>query len=121
VTGAYCNFILSRERRLLLVPDAAFIATGRVPEGEALRASFDGAPDLAVEVVSPTDRLTQLDEKARTWLRFGARMVWVLNPRQRAVAVWMPDGAVRTLGSGEELDGGEVLPGFRIAVADLFG
>jgi Uma2 family endonuclease len=100
---------------LLLVPDAAFIAKGRVPEGEALRASFDGAPDLAVEVVSPTDRLTQLDEKARTWLRFGARMVWVLNPRQRAVVVWMPDGTVRTLGSGE------VLPGFRIAVADLFG
>jgi Uma2 family endonuclease len=120
VVGADCRFILSHELRLILVPDAAFVAAARVPAGEALRGSFDGAPDLAVEVVSPSDRSTVVDDKARTWLRFGARLVWVLRPRRHTVAVWTSDGVVRTLGEGEDLDGGEVLPGFRIPVAELF-
>lgn len=120
VVGADCNFILSRESRLLLVPDAAVIAAERVPEAEDLHKSFEGAPDLAVEVVSPTDRRAEVEEKARTWLRFGARTVWVLHPTRRTVAVWPPDGEIRTLAETDELDGGDVLPGFRIGVAELF-
>ena len=120
VVGADCRFVLSRELRLVLVPDSAFITTERVPPLDTFPKSFDGAPDLAVEIVSPTDRRAEIEEKARTWLRFGARLVWVFHPTRRTVAVWTPDGEVRTLGEADELDGGDVLPGFRLVVATLF-
>jgi Uma2 family endonuclease len=103
-----------------LVPDAAFFTAERMPTLDTFPKSFDGAPDLAVEVVSPNDRRAEVEEKARTWLRFGAHAVWVVHPRNRTISVWTPDGAIRTLGEADELDGGEVLPGFRIAVAELF-
>ena len=120
VVGADCRFILDRASRLIFVPDVAFIATDRVPAGRAIRSSFEGPPELAVEIISPTDLLADVEEKARIWLRFGARMVWVLNPRRRTVAVWTPDGAIRTLGEADGLDGGEVVAGFRSPVAELF-
>ena len=120
VTGSDGRFVLDRGSRLVLIPDAAFIATDRLPAADAIKRAFDGASDLAVEVVSPTDRTSDVEEKVQLWLRYGARLVWVLWPATRTVSVRTPHGAARTLGAGDDLDGGEVLPGFRIAVAELF-
>ncbi len=120
VTGAGGTFILSREFGVVLIPDVAFVAKDRLPTADRSDRFFDGPPDLAVEVVSPSDRMRDVEAKAQLWLRFGARIVWVVDPSSRTIAVWTTGGPPRVLGADDELDGGEVLPGFRIAVSELF-
>ena len=120
VTGEGGRFVLDRASGLILIPDAAFIAAARLPDGDDIKRAFHGAPDLAVEVVSPTDRAGKVEEKVLIWLQYGARVVWVLWPTTRSVSVRTPDGVARSLAEDDELDGGDVLPGFRIAVAELF-
>ncbi len=77
-------------------------------------------PDLAVEVVSPGDRAEEVYGKVREYLDAGARLVWVVWPRHRAVTVYTLDGQVRERREGDALDGDDVLPGFRVRVAELF-
>ncbi len=120
VTGADGTFILSREDRVVLIPDVAFVAKDRLPPADRRQRFFDGPPDLAVEIVSPSNRQSEVAEKVRLWLRFGTRLVWVVDPSNRTVAVWTADGTMRLLRETDELDGGEVLPGFLVAVAELF-
>lgn len=120
VSGADVGFVLAREPKLVLVPDVAFVAAARLPALDRRRGLFDGAPDLAVEIVSPNDRPVRVEEKIQQWLRFGTRLVWVIWPNRRTVTVHTPDGRTRSLGEGDELDGGDLVPGFTIAVADLF-
>lgn len=113
------GFLLGRDPDYVLMPDAAFVRRERVEEVEEGRGFFPGAPDFVAEVVSPSDRLSDVHEKAEEWLNAGARMVVVVNPRERAVSVHTPDG-VENLSGGDVLDGGEVLPGWRLPVADFF-
>jgi len=120
VTGADGTFVLSREHKIVLVPDVAFVAKNRLPPADQRCGFFDGPPDLAAEILSPSDRLADVDEKARTWLRFGTRVVWIVHPGPQTVTVWTADGPPRVLGDTDQLDGGDVLPGFQIAVAELF-
>ncbi|HEV8635807.1 MAG TPA: Uma2 family endonuclease [Chloroflexota bacterium] len=76
------------------------------------------APDLVVEVVSPGDSAADVQDKVDTWLGFGTKAVWVLYPGPRLV-VHRPDGTARALGLDDEIDGGDVLPGFRMRLRDL--
>ena len=78
------------------------------------------APDLAVEVVSPSDRPAEVAEKVETWLATGARMVWVAEPRNRTVTIHVAGLENRTLTAEETLEGGEILPGFTCKVSDFF-
>ena len=78
------------------------------------------APDLVVEVSSPNDSLSELHDKALMWLRFGVRQVWVAHPETRTVGVYRPDGSVLNLCERDNLDGGDVLPGFGCPVRDIF-
>ncbi len=100
------------------VPDLVYITEERVPAdlGEPFRA----APDLAVEILSPNDRPGRLLRKVLFYLRHGVRMVWVIDPKRRSVTVYTPDADERELVAGDTLDGGDVLPGFRVPVTDLF-
>ena len=82
-------------------------------------ASFPARRILPSEVISPSDRLTEVAEKVREWLNAGARMVIVVNPRDRTVQVHTPDTVV-TLTESDTLDGGDVVPGWRLPVADIF-
>ena len=100
-------------------PDVWFVARERLRDGMP-RAYFEGAPDLAVEVVSPRDAAAEMAEKVESYLDAGARIVWVVYPNTRSVAVHTPDGIVRTLRAGDTLDGGDVIPGFALALAELF-
>jgi Uma2 family endonuclease len=85
-----------------------------------LQGYVPGAPDLAVEVVSPNDLCTEVDEKVAEWLEHGARLAFVVNPRRQTVAVHRPDQTMRTLGIDDVLDGEDVVPGWSMAVRDLF-
>ncbi len=114
------GFVVFPGQDRIRVPDAAFVRADRVPSSGEHARFLRLAPDLAVEVVSPYDRATEVAAKAAMWLEAGVRLVWVIDPRARTVAVHVRGRPVRTLTEGDELDGGDVLPGFRLPVADVF-
>jgi Uma2 family endonuclease len=102
-------------------PDVSFIAAGRLPSLEERSEGYVTIPpDLAVEVVSPNDRVGELDEKVDEYLRAGVRLVWVVRPAARAVQVFRGDRSESWLWAADELSGEDVLPGFRCTVDELF-
>lgn len=114
------GYILARHPDIVRIPDVSFVTRGRVPESGIPEGYWPLTPDLAVEIVSPSDRAADVGEKVRDYLNSGTRLVWVLWPEDRAVTIYAAGGGVRELRESDELDGGEVLPGFRARVADLF-
>ncbi len=118
VGGADAGFILSRDPDTVRAPDAAFVRADRL--AERIEGFFPGPPDLAVEVVSPSDRVHDVEAKAEAWLEAGTRMVWVVWPNTRTVSVHVPGQPVRTYREGEALCGADVIPGFECDVADVF-
>ncbi len=114
-------FILRRGPDHVRIPDVSFISWDRVPaEGVPGEGYMPVAPDLAVEIVSPGDQADDIHDKVRQYLESGVRLVWVLWPKTGTVSVHVPGGASRELGPEDELDGGQVLPGFRVRVSELF-
>ncbi|MCP9495573.1 MAG: Uma2 family endonuclease [Pyrinomonadaceae bacterium MAG19_C2-C3] len=120
VFAAETGFLLKRNPDLVRAPDAAFVRKERVDEVGDVDGYFPGAPDLAIEVVSPNDTAFEVEEKVEMWLRFGALAVWVLNSKVRAVTVHRSGNKVTRLTEGDMLEGEDVVPGFSIAVAKLF-
>ena len=78
------------------------------------------APDLAIEVISPSDKLREVEEKVDEWLAAGTTLVWVINPERKRVTVYRAPRSVTILTADDELDGQDVVPGFKCRVADLF-
>ncbi len=103
-------------------PDVAFIPYARWPKDRPIPDdnAWDVLPDLCVEVVSPTDQAEEAREKVEEYFEAGVRLVWVVYPRLRLVDVFESPGVVRVLRRADELDGGPVLPGFRLKLADFF-
>lgn len=101
-----------------LIPDCAFVSKARRdrPQGEAYASVV---PDLVVEVKSPTDSYAGLVSKISLYLQAEVRMVWLALPDRRRIEVFTPDGS-QSYGEGERISGGAVLPGFEIAVSDMF-
>lgn len=120
VTTVAATFLLNTNPDHARIPDVAFVSAERLHLIEDRTRAFPAAPDLAVEVISPTDRLTQVREKVADWLAHGVRMVIVANPRNRTVEVHRPQRAMVTLTEADTIDGGDVLPGWRMRVADVF-
>ena len=122
VYGADGGFVLyhGQPNEMLRVPDVAFVRADRVPPPEQHARFLRLAPDLTVEVVSPHDATREVAAKAAMWLDAGVRLVWVVDPSARTVAVHASGRPLRILAPEDELDGGDVLPGFRLAVAELF-
>ncbi len=101
-------------------PDVAFIDKSSIPEGDFPDGYGEGPPDLAVEVISPSDTYTKVADKVDEWLEAGCSMVWVLNPRRRTVEVYRPPDNLVVLTAGDVLDGKDVVEGFQCRVAELF-
>jgi Uma2 family endonuclease len=120
VFGDGLGYIISRDPDVVRVPDVSFVARERIPAGGIPEGFIPFAPDLAVEVVSPNDRADDVHDKVREYLGAGTRMVLVLWPKHRSVSVHEPGLVARELGPEDELDGGDVLPGFRVRVGELF-
>ena len=104
----------------VLGPDVSFVRAERLTPGRRNKGFREGAPDLAVEVVSPTDRLVAVEEKAGKWLAAGCRMVLVVNPRNNTVIVHQPLAGPIRLGETDTIDGGDVVPGWKLPVRVLF-
>ncbi len=118
--GAETGFLVERNPDTVRGADAAFVSAARLSGDEVPAGFFPGAPDLAVEVLSPDDRASEVEEKVGEYLAAGARAVWVFNPKTRGATVHLPGGEARRLGPEDVLDGGEVLPGFSIRVGEFF-
>ena len=107
-----------------VVPDLAFISRGRgqlIQEARARKRYMRLAPDLAVEVVSPSQATpNEMEGRAQRWLQAGTRLVWNIWPEPERVDVWPADGEMHTLKAPALLNGGDVIPGFALPVADLF-
>ncbi len=103
----------------MLCPDVAFIAKERLPEVPQREAPIP--PDLAVEVKSPTDTYIGTRDKAKAYLSFGVRMVWLVFPEKQFIEVYAPGKDIELLTINEMISGGDVLPGFTLAVKDVFG
>ena len=117
--AAETGFVLDEVRQRVLGPDVAFVTRSRVPAGSQ-GGFFRGAPDLAVEVRSPSQSHPEMDTKAHGYLAAGTRLVWIVDPDSRTVTVYRPDRSPVELASEGYLDGYDVLPGFRVAVAAIF-
>jgi Uma2 family endonuclease len=120
VFGAETGFKIASEPDTVRAPDLAFVRRERIPEEGIPRGFWPGAPDLAVEVISPGDTYTEVEEKVNDWLNAGTHIVLVLNPRTRTVTVYTSHTDVARLTESDTLDGDELLPGFTCRVAELF-
>ena len=120
VFAAETGFILSTNPDTVRAPDAAFVSAERLPAGDLPAGYLHLAPDLVVEVVSPSDTASELQSKVFMWLRAGCRLVWVVYPATRSVTVYRSREDVRVLGADDVLDGSPVFEGFSAEVRDLF-
>lgn len=113
------GYILSEEPGTLRGPDVAVVLTPRTDQ-ESPGGWILGAPDVAVEVLSPSDTSTGIQEKTLEYLAAGAQRVWVVDPVLRSVTIYRPDGSARVLRGADVLTGEDVLEGFSVAMKDLF-
>ena len=120
VFGADCGFRITTDPDTVRAPDVAFVMADRLPTGPP-RGYVPFAPDLAVEIVSPTDRMSDVTRKVVDYLDAGTRLVWIIDAVNRTAAVHPGRSDVIMLRDSDTLDGGDVLPGFRLPLAELLG
>ncbi|MGD0898116.1 MAG: Uma2 family endonuclease [Thermoguttaceae bacterium] len=119
VFGAGTGFRIGHSPDTVRAPDVAFVTAGRIG-GKLARGFFPGAPDLAVEVLSPDDRAGEVLAKVQDWLDAGCLAVWVADPRTRTVTVYHSRSDIVVLGESENISGGDLLPDFSLPVGELF-
>ena len=101
-----------------LIPDIAFVSAARLPDDR--RKAFSIPPDLAVEIVSPTDVLFRVFEKALTYLSGGTQLVWVIEPVAKTVTVYRSETDIKTLTREDSLTGEDIIEGFSCKISQLF-
>jgi Uma2 family endonuclease len=119
VFGAETGFKLASNPDTVLGPDVAFVSNERIPPTGIPVAYWPGAPDLAVEVISPGNTGREIEEKIGEYLAAGVRAVWVIHPKKRTVTIHRADVETQTLAENDTLDGQDVVPGFKCSVARL--
>jgi Uma2 family endonuclease len=115
-------FLIDAPRKLKRRPDVAFVSRERWPMSRRVprTETWDVVPDLAVEVISPSNTADEVAGKLEEYFRSGVRLVWHVYPGQGKVYVYDSPLSVRILQVGDDLDCGAVLPGFRMPVSELF-
>ncbi|MEN6451658.1 MAG: Uma2 family endonuclease [Thermoguttaceae bacterium] len=119
VVSAPTGFQIGHDPDTVRVCDVAFVRTNRIPPG-GIEGFFQGPPDIAVEVVSPSDRASEVLAKVQDWLDAGCGMVWVVDPETRTVTVYRSRRNIAMVTIADTLNGGSVLPGLAMPVADIF-
>jgi len=114
------GFVLARAPDTVRAPDVAVVSHARAEETLRDGPYFEGAPDLAIEILSPSNTEQEMTRKVGEYLGAGGRAVWVIDPRRGCVTVHLADRAACRLSRGDVLDGAPVLPGFRLAVREIF-
>ena len=120
ILGADPGFTISRDPDTVRAPDIAFIARENLPAELPKSAFWPGAPDLAVEVLSPNDKTGEVDDKIRAWLAAGTKLLWVVDPQLQSVTIYRSATDVVVKTAADVLEGGDVVAGFRTPIADIF-
>lgn len=120
VLGAETGFVLESDPDTVRAPDAAYISQEHYDRIGPTTKYWPGAPDFAIEVLSPEDRPGKVREKLREWLTAGTVAVVVLDPSDRTATVCRSEGEAQVYGLEDTLDLGDAVPGFRPTVANLF-
>ncbi|HZS03703.1 MAG TPA: Uma2 family endonuclease [Blastocatellia bacterium] len=120
VCGAETGFRIASDPDTVRAPDLAFVTRERLQGQDRPKAFFPGAPDLAIEVVSPGDTFTEVDDKVAEWPEAGTRAVWVANPKRRTVTIHHSLTEATTLTVNDELEDQKIVPGFRCRIAEIF-
>ena len=120
LVGSDSGILLERDPDTVREPDLAFTSAARLPAGGPNKGYAEVAPDLVVEVVSPSDQAREVADKVAMWLSHGVRIVWVVRPANRTIDVHRSPTDVRTLSASDALDGLDVLPGFSCPVSAVF-
>jgi Uma2 family endonuclease len=119
--GAGTGFVIAHDPDTVRAPDAAFISKDRFEAVGDTEKFWPGAPDLAVEVVSPNDTFREVQGKALEWVAAGCVAVLVIDPAQRTATVYRVGGDLHIYAGEEEIDLGDAVPGFSLALGELFG
>ncbi len=101
-------------------PDVSFVRKSRLPQGKSPEGFAHFAPDLAVEILSPSDRVKEIQDKIAEYFENGSERVWVIDPKKRTATVYQSVNNSQILEENDELTGEEVLPGFSCRLKDLF-
>src|SRR5215210_3250831 len=118
--AAETGFRLTTDPDTVRAPDVAFVSRDRVEAVGEVEGFWPEAPQLAVEVISPGDSYADVEEKVFDWLDAGTKMVVVINPRQRSATVYKSPTDITALAELDFLDGGDIVPGFDLAVREIF-
>ncbi len=119
VAGPELGCVLARQPDLVRAPDIAFVSKARFSK-QAGAKFFEGAADLAVEVVSPSDKASEMQQKIDEYLAAGTRLVWLVDPQSQTVTAYHPSGDAHLYRGNEPVPGEDVLPGFSFRPSDLF-
>ena len=102
-------------------PDISFVAKGRLKDFKlSTKKFFPGAPDLAVEALSPNNTRSEIDARLKDFFASGTQIAWIINPDEQCIEVCHSPASRRLLGAGASLEGEHLLPGFHYPIADLF-
>jgi Uma2 family endonuclease len=118
--NADTGFYLSRSPDTVRAPDISFVSMRRVPAAGLPQKFFEGAPDLAVEVLSPSDTVEETEDKIAEYFEAGCLMVWIVTPKRKTVTVHRPDQQPRVFKGDDTITGEDVLAGFECRVSDFF-
>lgn len=120
VLAAETGFVISQNPDTVRAPDVAFVRQSVLDRRGIPKGYWEGAPGLAVEVISPNDTYTEVAEKVDEWLNAGSAMVWVIDPQRETIAVYRSAEDFTVLSGDDTLDGGDVVEGFQCRVGDIF-
>lgn len=118
--GVEAGYILKRNPDKVRGPDVSYVRAESIPASGVPEGFWTIAPDLAIEVVSPTETAEEIREKVRDFLVAGTSIVWVVYPRSREVIVHLPNGTAQTYDENAVLTSPTILPNFSCTVAELF-
>jgi Uma2 family endonuclease len=115
------GFKLTSNPDTVLAPDFAFVTQERFREGKDTEGYWPGPPELAVEVLSPSDRAGKVKEKISRWFSFGTRQVWIADPKHGTITIYRSPSDIIVFSGSDFLEAQDLLPGFRISLDRIFG
>lgn len=120
VYAAETGYLLEQDPDTVRAADVSFVSRERIEKAKPVEGYWKGAPDLAVEVISPGDTVGRIEGKIAEWLESGTRMLWVVSPKMRTVTAYHSLTEIVISTEKDMLDGGNVVPGFKISIAEIF-
>ena len=120
IFAAETGFQLTFDPDTVLAPDVSFVSKERLEQVGETERYWPGAPDLVVEVLSPSDRASKVNKKTSLWLSYGAKQVWIVNPKDRTVLVHRSATDTTMFHGSDYLEAQDLLPGFSLSLDRIF-